>query len=59
MDPSKPTQSQPQPPQVAELVQRPRLPPPPPMRVVTKGWWTMREEQVSVEDLEKANHERD
>lgn len=59
MEPSNPTQSQPQPPQAAVPVQRRRLHPGPPMRVVTKGWWTMREEPASVEDLEKANHERD
>ena len=27
--------------------------PPPPMRVVTKGWWTMREETKPVVELER------
>jgi hypothetical protein len=27
--------------------------PSPPMRVVTKGWWTFKEELVSVDDLKK------
>lgn len=33
------------------------VPAPPPMRVVTKGWWVLREEEASVEDLEKADRE--
>ncbi|NKE48464.1 hypothetical protein HB662_27075 [Roseomonas frigidaquae] len=32
--------------------------PVPPMRVVTKGWWVLREERVSAEELEKAENER-
>ena len=27
--------------------------PVPPMRVVTKGWWTLREDRASVESLEQ------
>ncbi len=30
-----------------------QVPAPPPMQVVTKGWWTLRDEQASVEDLER------
>jgi hypothetical protein len=26
---------------------------PPPMRVVTKGWWTVEERQTHIEELEK------
>jgi hypothetical protein len=33
------------------------VPPPPPMQVVTKGWWVLRDEQASVEDLERADRE--
>jgi len=29
----------------------PTMPVPPPMQVVTKGWWVLREEQVSADDL--------
>ncbi len=29
--------------------------PTPPMRVVTKGWWTLREQAVSVDELQKAD----
>ena len=32
---------------------------PPPMQVVTKGWWTLREERASADELLKADrHER-
>ncbi len=31
---------------------------PPPMRVVTKGWWTMREETKSVDELEREDRKR-
>ncbi len=34
------------------------IPPPPPMRVVTKGWWTMREETKSVDELEREDRKR-
>jgi hypothetical protein len=27
------------------------------MRVVTKGWWVLREEEATVEELEKADRE--
>jgi hypothetical protein len=33
------------------------VPAPPPMRVVTKGWWVLREEEATVEELEKADRE--
>ncbi len=36
----------------------PRLPPEPPMRVVTKGWWVMREEEVPREELERQDRLR-
>lgn len=36
----------------------PRLPPEPPMRVVTKGWWVMREELVPREELERQDRLR-
>lgn len=26
-------------------------PPPPPMRLVTKGWWTHREEEITVKEM--------
>jgi hypothetical protein len=29
------------------------VPPPPPMQVVTKGWWVLRDEEASVEELER------
>ncbi len=32
--------------------------PPPPMRVVTKGWWTLREETKPVDELERADREQ-
>ena len=31
---------------------------PPPMREVTKGWFTMRERPQTVEELQQANDER-
>ena len=31
---------------------------PPPMREVTKGWFTMRERPQTVEELQQANNER-
>ncbi len=41
----------------------PKVPPEPrpipPMRVVTKGWWTMREKRATVEQLEKEAAEDD
>ncbi len=33
-------------------------PAPPPMQVVTKGWWTLRDEQATVDELERADNER-
>lgn len=30
----------------------------PDMRVVTKGWWTLREERVPVEELERQDQKR-
>lgn len=30
---------------------------PPPMQVVTKGWWTLKEERVPVEELEQEDRE--
>jgi len=35
-----------------------QMPSPPPMRVVTKGWWVLREEKATVEELEQADNER-
>lgn len=32
---------------------------PPPMRVVTKGWFTMKEEEVDIEDLRKEDLRED
>jgi hypothetical protein len=33
---------------------------PPPMRVVTKGWWTLEEKEADIEELEKEDRdERD
>ena len=34
-----------------------QMPSPPPMRVVTKGWWVLREEKATVEELERADNE--
>ncbi len=28
------------------------------MQVVTKGWWTLRDEQATVDELERADNER-
>lgn len=33
-------------------------PSPPPMRVVTKGWWTVREEPKTVDELGRERSER-
>lgn len=33
-------------------------PAPPPMQTVTKGWWVLRQGQVTVEELAKARRER-
>ena len=30
---------------------------PPPMRVVTKGWWTLEEREADVEELEKQDRD--
>ena len=41
--------------------QRQRSPlyrPPPPMRVVTKGWWTLVEKQADIKELEKKAREQ-
>ena len=27
--------------------------PPPPMRIVTKGWWTLEEQEAQIKELEK------
>ena len=43
---------------VVEPAQPRQFRPAPPMRLVTKGWWTMREEQVNVEDLERTGRDR-
>ncbi len=34
------------------------VPAPPPMQVVTKGWWVLRDDQKSVDELEMAERER-
>jgi len=34
------------------------VPAPPPMQVVTKGWWVLRDELATVEELEAADRER-
>lgn len=34
------------------------VPAPPPMQVVTKGWWVLRDEQASVDELERADREQ-
>ncbi len=33
-------------------------PPPPPMQVVTKGWWTLRDEAKTVDELDRADNGR-
>ena len=49
-------QHTPQTPVRAEAEPTPRpLRPPPPMRVVTKGWFTMREEAKTLEELQAAD----
>jgi hypothetical protein len=35
-----------------------RVTAPPPMQVVTKGWWVLRDEQASVDELERADREQ-
>ena len=30
------------------------VPAPPPMQIVTKGWWTLREKQMTVDELERS-----
>lgn len=35
-----------------------RVPAPPPMQVVTKGWWVLRDEEASVDDLERVDREQ-
>ena len=35
-----------------------KVAPPPPMQVVTKGWWVLRDEQASVAELEQADRPR-
>ena len=42
----------------APSVARAPVRPPPPMRVVTKGWWTLREETADVETLEREERAR-
>lgn len=44
-----------EPPALLEGATRSHLPPAPPMRIVTKGWWVMREEKMSLDDLKKEN----
>lgn len=45
--------------EIAQLTARHRAARPiPAMRVVTKGWFTLREERVSVETLEQADRKR-
>jgi hypothetical protein len=34
------------------------VPAPPPMQVVTKGWWVLRDEQASVDELEREDREQ-
>jgi len=34
------------------------VPLPPPMQIVTKGWWNRPVEYATAEELEKADHER-
>ncbi len=47
------------PPQVSGRDERKScLPVEPPMRVVTKGWWVMREEEVPREELERQDRLR-
>jgi hypothetical protein len=40
-----------------ELVSATEDRPPPPMQVVTKGWWTLREDRAPVEELEQEDRE--
>jgi hypothetical protein len=35
-----------------------KVPAPPPMQVVTKGWWVLRDEQASVDELEGSDRDR-
>lgn len=58
MDQDNPVQSPPRPGLATDQVHHWQLPPVPPMRIVTKGWWTLREDQAKVEDLEKADSKR-
>jgi hypothetical protein len=34
------------------------VPAPPPMQVVTKGWWVLRDDQKSVDELQITERER-
>ena len=34
-----------------------RVPPAPPMQIVTKGWWLRRDEQATADELEKSDNE--
>jgi hypothetical protein len=36
----------------------PRVPPAPPMQIITKGWWLRPDEEATADELEKADHER-
>ena len=37
-----------------DVAKTPQRPVPPMMRVVTKGWWVLREEHATVDELERA-----
>jgi hypothetical protein len=60
----RPNLSPPQPQQEAQGITRQGnraplpVPAPPPMQVVTKGWWVLRDELASVDELERADHEQ-
>jgi hypothetical protein len=33
-------------------------PTPPPMQIVTKGWWVLRNEEATVDEVERVDHEQ-
>lgn len=39
-------------------VPSPRLPPAPPMQIVTKGWWWRPDEETTADELVRAGHEQ-
>ena len=55
---SDPTNPRPPPPNSSEH-DAPKPHSPPPMREVTKGWFTMREEPKTIEQLQKADDGRE